>query len=88
MVAEVGKIVGMVAEKDGQCTIDLLQLLLHEEISRMAQGTVRTRFLVDGGFEGEIRVDIKDIRVKGDRQRLVIEVDGHNGGFVVEIVKS
>jgi len=82
---ETGEIVGMV-ERSGKA-IDMLQRLLEEEVGRVAQGTANARFF-SGGFEGEIRVDVKDIRVKGDRQRLVIEVDGHNGGFVVEIVKS
>lgn len=76
-----------VVEKRGEEAIDLMQRLLEEEVGRVAQGTANARFF-SGGFEGEIRVDIKDIGVKGDRQRLVIEVDGHNGGFVVEIVKS
>jgi len=76
-----------VVEKRGEEAIDMLQRLLEEEVGRVAQGTANARFF-SGGFEGEIRVDVKEVRVKSDKNRLVVEVDGHNGGFVVEIVNS
>ena len=88
MVVEVGKIVGMVAEKEGQRTIDMLQQLLQEEISKTAQGTLKARFLVDGGFEGEVKIEVSRIRVRADEQKLIVEVDGYNGEIVFELSKS
>ncbi len=87
MVAEAGKIVSMVAEKSGQSTIDLLQQLLDEEISRVAQGTVNARFFVDGGFEGEVKIKVKEVKVRADEQKLIIAVDGYNGEIVFELSK-
>ena len=88
MMVEASKIVGIMAEKSGQSTIDLLQLLLHEEIGRAAQGTVRVRFFVDDGFEGEVKIEVREVKVRTDGQKLIIAVDGYNGELVFELSKA
>ncbi len=76
-----------VVEKKGEDAIDMLQQLLDEKVRRVAKGTASASFF-SGGFEGEIRVDVKEVRVMSGENKLVVEVEGHNGGFIIAISNS
>jgi len=82
---ETQKIVEDIAEQAGQRPIDILQQLLEFEIQKKVAGSVKVRFLLDGGFEGEYRIEIESIQVRTDKDALTIVIDGVNGEMELEI---
>lgn len=78
----------MSAGMDNLKTIDMLQQLLQEEICRLVQGKVIVRFLVDGGFEGEVMIEVKDMQVRGDDQGVILSIDGYNGELCFKFQKT
>lgn len=85
---EIGNAIGGMEGQKTIETIDVLQQSLHEEIFRLAQGRAIMRFLVDGGFEGEVMIEVRDVQVRGDGQRFVLLIDGYNGEFCFEFQKT
>ncbi len=81
MVGEVAKVV---KEKSGEGRVNLLQELLDAEVSRLAWGKASARIYASG-FEGELSIDVKEVRVSADGRRLTIHVEGYDGGLVLSL---
>jgi|GEM_PF-3092755 hypothetical protein len=85
---KVHKVLEEVAVKENRSINDVLQQLLEKEMQKRITGQARVRFLIDGGFEGEVKVDVTGIHVKADRDGLRIFINGCNGELEIEIENS
>ena len=56
-----------IANQAGLNTVDTLQQLLEKELEKKVTGSISVRFLLDGGFEGDLKLDIKSVQVRVDK---------------------
>lgn len=86
MATKVEETVDKILRMSGNVSrMDVLQRLLDAEASKVAKGRVIVNYLVCGGCEGSIRIDLKDIKIERKEKGLSIVVDGIYGELRFEI---